>query len=313
MPSRRYDAIAGAVAAGLALGIGELATSADAAGPSLVSAVGDEFIDRFAASLKDLAVRWFGTNDKAALVVGIVVVAVSLGAALGVATRRAAWAGPVGFAGFGILGFLAYRQAPLVDAGVGALAAVAAACAGSVALWFLLGRIPGPVAPSAPGAVPMIGATRRRFLRDAGLLGVGAAGAAALGRRSRGADPGAEVRASTELPDPVTSIPVPPQPFAEPGLTPYITPTEDFYRIDTALTIPRIDPARWSLAVEGHVDHPFSLTFDELLAMDAVEVPVTLQCVSNESAATSSATPSGRASPSSICSTGPVSDARAAK
>jgi DMSO/TMAO reductase YedYZ molybdopterin-dependent catalytic subunit len=72
------------------------------------------------------------------------------------------------------------------------------------------------------------------------------------------------------------------QPFAEPGLSPFVTPTADFFRIDTALSIPRVDPSSWSLSIDGLVDRPFSLTFDELLALDAVEVPVTLQCVSNE-------------------------------
>ena len=35
------------------------------------------------------------------------------------------------------------------------------------------------------------------------------------------------------------------QPFAVDGLTPYITSNDDFYRIDTALIVPQIDPARF--------------------------------------------------------------------
>src|SRR5918994_1860760 len=68
MSSRRRDALAGAVAAAVALGAGELVAGLDDGGPSLVTAIGDEIIDRFAGSLKDLAVELFGTNDKAALV-----------------------------------------------------------------------------------------------------------------------------------------------------------------------------------------------------------------------------------------------------
>src|SRR5690606_31495903 len=40
--------------------------------------------------------------------------------------------------------------------------------------------------------------------------------------------------------------------------------------------------ATWDLRVHGLVDRPFTLTYDELLAIDSVSVPVTIQCVSNE-------------------------------
>ena len=55
-----------------------------------------------------------------------------------------------------------------------------------------------------------------------------------------------------------------------------------FYRIDTNLLTPRVDAATWTLTVDGMVDHPFTLTYDELLAMPMVEQYVTIACVSNE-------------------------------
>src|SRR5690606_18142055 len=69
---------------------------------------------------------------------------------------------------------------------------------------------------------------------------------------------------------------------AHPQLTPFITPNRDFYRIDTALTLPQVDPADWRLRITGLVDNPYELTYDEILAMDLVEQTVTLACVSNE-------------------------------
>ncbi|MCH7790326.1 MAG: molybdopterin-dependent oxidoreductase, partial [Acidobacteria bacterium] len=68
------------------------------------------------------------------------------------------------------------------------------------------------------------------------------------------------------------------------GITPYVTPIANnkFYRIDTAITVPQVDPAGWRLNVGGMVDEPFELTFAEILAMDQVEDVVTLSCVSNE-------------------------------
>src|SRR5258705_13254575 len=101
-------AIAGIVAAGVALGVSELVCGIAGAGPTLITAVGTQFIDRFAASLKDLAVELFGTNDKVALVTGIVIVSIALGAVVGKATVRRWWVGVVGFVAFGIVGLWSY-------------------------------------------------------------------------------------------------------------------------------------------------------------------------------------------------------------
>nr|WP_263101977.1 molybdopterin-dependent oxidoreductase [Kitasatospora sp. DSM 101779] len=67
-----------------------------------------------------------------------------------------------------------------------------------------------------------------------------------------------------------------------PGLTPFVTSNAGFYRVDTALTLPRIDPRDWSLRIHGLVDHPTVLTFDELLRQPLEELDHTLTCVSNE-------------------------------
>ena len=65
------------------------------------------------------------------------------------------------------------------------------------------------------------------------------------------------------------------------GISSYITPSSDFYRIDTALVVPQVDPKGWKLKIGGLVDKPYELTLDEILAMDLVEHTVTLTCVSN--------------------------------
>ena len=304
---RQWDALAGVVAAAVALGVGELVAAADASGVSLVTAVGDEVIDRFAASLKDIAVALFGTNDKVALVVGIVVTSLGLGAGLGLASRRRRWVGVAGLAAFGVLGGLAFQRAPLTSAAVGWVSSVLASGAGIATLVALLRLAPvapgtTPTAPSSPAPTEGVGvgaglvaaprsagapglgrSDRRGFLLTAGALGAGAAGAALLSRQLRGPDPVASARRAVTLPRPDDAVAVPGEPaFAVDGLSPYVTPIEDFYRIDTALSIPRIDPARWDLRVTGLVDAPLRLSYDDLLALDSIEVPVTLQCVSNE-------------------------------
>jgi DMSO/TMAO reductase YedYZ molybdopterin-dependent catalytic subunit len=66
------------------------------------------------------------------------------------------------------------------------------------------------------------------------------------------------------------------------GAEPFITPNGDFFRIDTALTLPQVDPTTWTLGVTGRVDRPLTLTYAELLERPMVEVDITLSCVSNE-------------------------------
>jgi DMSO/TMAO reductase YedYZ molybdopterin-dependent catalytic subunit len=38
------------------------------------------------------------------------------------------------------------------------------------------------------------------------------------------------------------------------GAVPFYTPNADFYRVDTALTVPKVDAATWSLRISGMVD-----------------------------------------------------------
>jgi DMSO/TMAO reductase YedYZ molybdopterin-dependent catalytic subunit len=276
--------VAGAVAAGVALGVSELACGIAGEGPSLVSAIGTEFIDRFAASLKDLAVSLFGTNDKTALVVGIVVVSVLFGALLGIAAAWRFWIGTAGFALFGAVGVWAYTRDPFGSLGVGLTAAVLAVAAGVASLRLLLRAAePAVAAVAADQPPPASGTPRRTFLVGAAALGAGAAASAALGRRARTSEAAESARRTVTIPRPKSAQAVPvQQPFTVPGLSPYVTANDDFYRIDTALIAPEIDVDSWQLSVSGMVDEPFSIGYDELLSLAAEERVVTLQCVSNE-------------------------------
>ncbi len=278
-------AIAGVVAAGVALGVGELVCGIAGSDVGLVSAVGSEFIDRFAASLKNLAVQLFGTNDKAALVVGIVVVSLALGAALGKASIRRPWVGVAGFAAFGVVGLWSYLADPLGSAGAGIAAAVLATAAGIGTLFGLLHLLRIGRAHETTGEPGAGGGSRRLFLTAAGSLAVLAAGLAVLGRRFASDGSVEAVRAATDLPDVAGSTLPPagagPLPDVR-GMSSYVTPNADFYRIDTALTVPRVDVAGWTLTIDGLVDRELSFTYDELVARAQTTDTVTLQCVSNE-------------------------------
>jgi DMSO/TMAO reductase YedYZ molybdopterin-dependent catalytic subunit len=67
-----------------------------------------------------------------------------------------------------------------------------------------------------------------------------------------------------------------------PGTARFITSNRDFYRIDTALTLPRVLAEDWRLRIHGLVDREVELTYDDVRERGLIERPVTLACVSNE-------------------------------
>ncbi|MGH8792599.1 MAG: molybdopterin-dependent oxidoreductase, partial [Stackebrandtia sp.] len=56
----------------------------------------------------------------------------------------------------------------------------------------------------------------------------------------------------------------------------------DFYRVDTALTLPRVHPDDYRLTVGGRVGNPMSLSYEDLLSRPMMEREITVSCVSNE-------------------------------
>jgi DMSO/TMAO reductase YedYZ molybdopterin-dependent catalytic subunit len=310
---RGWAALAGSAAAASALAVGELVAGLAGGGqPSPVSVVGAAFIDRFAASLKDIAVALFGTNDKVALVVGIVVVSLGAGAVLGVAASRRFVVAIAGFVAFGAVGFQSYRTDELSRTATGLVASSMAVVTGIAVLWGLLSvarrlrggdRSPGGVA--VPGGVVVDGVVvdgvavggrleaapsssmfpvavaRRTFLAISGGVVAAAAVVATIGRHLASVGSSEAERAKVVLPEPAPSSSIPTPSLDVARVSPYITPNQDFYRIDTALTVPQVDLDTWRLRVDGLVDRPFELTYAELLALASVEETVTLSCVSN--------------------------------
>ena len=135
-------------------------------------------------------------------------------------------------------------------------------------------------------AMPGVGAADRRvfLLRSVGAasLAVIAGGAGRLLQRRY--DVGSE-RAALALPSVADQRPgavVPPNADLDvKGLSPFVTPNDDFYRIDTALVVPQVSKDEWRLRIHGMVERELELTFDDLLARDQIEAYVTLACVSN--------------------------------
>jgi DMSO/TMAO reductase YedYZ molybdopterin-dependent catalytic subunit len=143
------------------------------------------------------------------------------------------------------------------------------------------------VKSGAPGGDAMNAETtgRRRFLGLTLLLGAAATVTAVASRvLLNAAGAVSEARSRFPLPRATKAAePVPPGADLDVrGLTPYQTPNADFYRIDTALQIPLIDPAAWSLTITGMVENEITINYADLVAKPLVEHYTTLTCVSNE-------------------------------
>ena len=278
---RSLAAAASGVAAGAAaIGVGELVASVLNASASPLLSVGSFVIDLTPGFLKSAVIAAFGTGDKPFLIAVLLVLVTVLGAISGVAQLRRPplGVGLVLFAGV-VASFAAAtrKSAQLLDITPSVIAGVA----GALVLSSLVGRIvradPDPSGSPDP--------SRRSALIVAGVwAGIGlAAGIASqvIGASSRRV---ATAIRSIRLPKPtvpLSAIPAATQ-LQVPGLSPLITPNPDFYRIDIALSVPQLVPETWRLQITGEVQHPFSITYQELLAMPMTEGRLTLMCVSNE-------------------------------
>ena len=283
-------ALAGVVAVMTALGVGELLAGVLPGATSLVAAVGQVVIDLQPPGAKDAVVALFGTNDKLALEILIVAVALLIGAGLGLIARRRYSVAAVAFIAFGVVGFVASLGEPLADPSMVALTSAISVGLGLWVLGSLLDRSRAAVAAGAAGSdastAEMPDWSRRSFLIRAGAIGAGAIVAGVVGRNL--IESGRTAPTGDGPTVPPASVTVPPlRPEADlstsvAGLTPIVVPTDSFYRIDTALLTPSVSTEGWTLRIHGLVDRETTLTWEQLIALPMIEQYVTLSCVSNE-------------------------------
>ncbi|MER8092768.1 molybdopterin-dependent oxidoreductase [Streptomyces goshikiensis] len=287
-------AASGLLAGFTALAVGELVAALvrPQAGP--VTVVGGAAIDRTPAWLKDFAIRTFGESDKLVLQLGILATIGVLAALLGVFALRYRRTGAAGVLAFGVVGAAAALTRPDAAGAGDALPSMLGAVAGAAVLYLLVGFLTAaPAAPVATGdgagepAEEPTGWNRRGFLIGAGVTAVAATGAGALGRTLTGrSGQGATAsRAAVTLPAPASpAADIPSRAVLRiPGLSAFTTPNKDFYRVDTALVVPKVDPDTWRLRIHGKgVTRPRTYTLQELLERPLIERDITLTCVSNE-------------------------------
>ena len=149
--SAGLGAVAGVLAAGVALGVGQFVAGLTGASGSPVVVVGELQIDFTPPWLKNFAITEFGADDKLVLVTGIVVVLGAFAALVGAAaTRRMAY-GMAGIAVFAAVGLTAAATRP--DATVASLLPTLAATASAVAVLHLLIPLARPPARPVTRAV----------------------------------------------------------------------------------------------------------------------------------------------------------------
>jgi len=305
-PARRtapgWSAFAGVVAGVVLVAAAELLSLAFSSSSAPFVAVGGAFVDIVPGWLKDAVIGLFGTADKLILNLSMVAVYLTLTALIGMLGERRPLPAAGALAGLGLLAaalVLTRAQNTPVDT-VPTLAGTLLA----VPLLLVLLRLVRTPSTTADGAGDDGGAardagtsdgadtaddarasawSRRRALIGVGALGVLAVIAAAGARSVTASRELARRAAQFVLPAPARSAdPIPADAQVElEGMGPFVTPNGDFYRIDTALAVPRVDPATWELKVHGLVERELTLSFEELLAEEMIETHLTLACVSN--------------------------------
>ena len=363
--------LSGILAALLAVGVSELYAGIFGGLPSLIVSMSGRFVDLTPRAFEEFAIGLFGTSDKLALVITLVVLAAMFGAALGVIALRSRPIAVAGFAVFGTLAGIANAvDAQSTPAHAVASAAISIGAAVAVLLW--LTRVTNELVTADDTAGAMQFQRQRRLFVGTGAvvafaaLATGIAGRNLIERakvavasredivlppvRSRAAaastatpvtaaagqapvataSPAATASTATTAaptaaatPSPVatvspvetvaaatteapaatpspeaaasaaeTAAPIdveaatgslPPSTMLDvEGISPVVTPNKNFYRIDTAFSIPRVDVESWELRITGMVETPYTLTYGELLDLATEEEYVTLCCVSND-------------------------------
>ena len=284
--------MSGVLAVGVALSLGHAIAAAFDTAASPFLAVADSVVDRAPAAVREMTIDTLGTADKPALLIGLSVILLLIGLVAGLLERPRR---PIGSAVIAVLGVVGALAAALRPNGspLWALPTLLGATVGVVTLRLLVGALyrsretTGSAPPAESAQSATTGPDRRRFLILAGsaVAVIAAAGATGVALGRRAADVVAE-RTGLRLPRVLPRQQAPAVPAGivpdAPGVTPFLTGNDEFYRIDTALRVPAITARDWRLRIHGMVEREIELDWDGLTAREAQERIVTLTCVSNE-------------------------------
>ncbi|MCV7345577.1 molybdopterin-dependent oxidoreductase [Mycolicibacterium rhodesiae] len=272
---------AGVAAAAVALGVVQLSAAFFSPAADARTAVGTAVINATPGPVKEWAILTFGTADKLFLSVAVIAVIAVLAAVAAIWERSRIPVGSVAFllaAAAGSAAVLARPGARPVDIIPTLLGAV---CGIAVLRLLTSGRIAERRATDTPDEAE-VDPGRRLSLATLGFAGLGLLGGVAgvvITRRlhSVSGDRDTFALPSAAPPSPVPADVTP----AGVQLPSFITGNGDFYRIDTALSVPQLSRADFRLRIHGMVDREITYTFDDLKKFEPIDKVVTLTCVSN--------------------------------
>jgi DMSO/TMAO reductase YedYZ molybdopterin-dependent catalytic subunit len=275
-------ALVGILSAGLAVGVGEAVAVFVRPAASPIIVVGNRIILLTPETIRRWAIRQFGTNDKPTLLLGIYIGITVFAVVVGILAMRRLWLGLAGLGLFGAIGVYcaltthAHRTSDIIPTLIATIAGLAA--------MIVLARAVLGEDESISRASGKLFANRRQFMQGSVATGglallIGFGGQRALVKRYDVT----KARAGVTLP-----VPASPAPALANGTdlgksgVPFITPLPSFYRVDTALSVPEIDPTKWGLTIHGMVDKEIHLSYQDILARPLIERWITLACISNE-------------------------------
>lgn len=264
---RRWDAAAGLVAGGAGLSA-SLGAAWSLNTTSVVVAVAESVRDHTPGPLAVKLVHLVKHADKPLLITLTTVVVLGLAVAFGVIARTHPLRSEIGILVVAAIGVTAILNQPHLGTST-----VLSALVG-IPVWIMVLRaLVARARPNRDG--------RREFLAIAGGVIV-ASGLVMWAGRAISAGTRAVEKARSKLRLGVTVGVEPVNATVDlPGIVPWRTSGGDFYRIDTALTVPAIQPSSWKLRIHGMVDREVEITYDQLISRKMSEGWVTLCCVSN--------------------------------
>ena len=275
MTSPRFH---GALGAAAALAASELAAAVLGLREGPVLAIAQSAIRLTPGQVAEPIIGAIGTADKPLAVVAVIVAMILLGSVIGAWWREhrvRALAGTVVLVGL--------ATAAVLSRPYGSVGGVVACLAGGATLIGVLALLQRePVRADGSEATPAV--SRRRMLRLVAAVAIATAVAGTAGellasrrRRRRDLD---QLRDSLELS--VNRAPTPPGvDLGVQSQAPWRTSNRAFYRIDTALSPPLIDPAEWRLRIHGMVEREITVSYQDLLDRGLRNEWITLCCVSN--------------------------------
>jgi len=284
-PSTRVlDAAIGVLAAAFGVAVGTLLAAFMGPQFAPIEVVSSTAIDIPPAEVKEWATSTFGTATKPIVVAVVIATVVVVSAWAGIRSRRRPAFGAQVMIIAGVVGAIAALLRP-VDSVLAPIPALAAGLAAAIAIMLMMRLSSRQVVTITDDVTsePHLVVDRRGVLLGMGGVAIVGAAAFASARWITTQSSAVASRLSTLLPAPAEALPALPAGVQAPvpNMTPFVTPSADFYRIDTAVITPQVEAKDWSLTFDGMVRRPYTITYADLLEMPMVERDVTIMCVSN--------------------------------